>query len=191
MDITIYKLTNKLNGMSYVGMTNNFKRRMKEHRRRRPSGGVRERGCRVDEIISRYGWTNFTAEVIEVCDAEIADERERHWIKELNTLEPQGYNYTTGGNKGTKFSSKYKALLSATQIEKTIFPVLQAELDKQQIPRNIFAQKLGFKSARIVSHWMNGDCEPTLSTAIKVKEVLGVDMPLEELFAKATAQQSE
>ena len=29
---------------------------------------------------------------------------------------------------------------------------------------------------------MTGRCEPKLSTAIKVKEVLGVDMPLEELF---------
>ena len=123
-----------------------------------------------------------------MCDAEIAEEREKHWIKELNTLEPHGYNYTTGGTKGTKFTSKYKALLSAEQREKTVYPVLQAELDKRQITRIALAQKLGFKSARIVSHWMNGDCEPKLFTAIKVKEVLGVDMPLEELFAKETAQ---
>ena len=190
MEVTIYKLTNKLNGMGYVGMTKNFKRRMKEHRRYRPRSSS-YRGCRVDEIINQYGWENFTVEVIEVCDAEIAEEREKHWIKELNTLEPHGYNYTTGGTKGTKFTSKYKALLSAEQREKTVYPVLQAELDKRQIPRHVFAQKLGFKSARFVSHWMNGDCEPKLSTAIKVKEVLGVDMPLEELFAKSTAQQSE
>ncbi|MBQ4494371.1 MAG: helix-turn-helix transcriptional regulator [Selenomonadaceae bacterium] len=53
-----------------------------------------------------------------------------------------------------------------------------------------FAQKLGFGEGA-VSAWMMGKCEPKLSTAIRVKEVLGVDMPLEELFAKEPAQQSE
>ena len=77
--------------------------------------------------------------------------------------------------------------ISVGEIERTIFPVLQAELDKQLLTRSKFAQKLGF-SARAVSEWMTGNCEPKLSTAIKVKEVLGVDMPLEELFAKETAQ---
>lgn len=183
MEVTIYKLTNKLNGMGYVGMTKNFKRRMKEHHWSK---------CRalVDKAIHEYGWENFTAEVIEVCDVEIAEERESHWIKELNTMEPYGYNCTTGGNKGTKITSKSSLRHSASQIEKTVFPVLQAELDKQRLARHVFAQKLGF-APRTVSAWMTGRCEPKLFTAIKVKEVLGVDMPLEELFAKAPAQQSE
>lgn len=183
MEYTIYKLTNGINGLGYVGATKNFKRRMGEHHWSK---------CKalVDKAIHKYGWENFTAEVIEVCDAEIAEERERYWIKELNTLEPNGYNCTTGGNKGTKFTSNLSMRLSAKQIEKTVFPVLQAELDKQQIPRNVFAQKLGF-APRTVSAWMTGRCEPKLSTAIKVKEVLGVDIPLEELFAKEPAQQAE
>ena len=178
--ITIYKLTNNLNGLGYVGATKNFKRRMGEHHWSK---------CKaiVDKAIHEYGWKNFTAEVIEVCDAEIAEEREKYWIKELNTLEPHGYNCTTGGNKGTKITAKSSMRRSAIQIEKTVFPVLQAELDKQHLPRHVFAKKLGF-SARAVSEWMTGRCEPKLFTAIKVKEVLGVDMPLEELFAKEPAQ---
>lgn len=189
MDITIYKLTNGINGLGYVGATKNFKRRMGEHHWN--YGDKRKIRTLVDKAIREYGWENFKQEILEVCDAEIAEERERYWIKELNTLvEPNGYNCTTGGNKGTKFTSNVSMRLSAKQIEKTVFPVLQAELDKQQIPRNVFAQKLGF-APRTVSAWMTGRCEPKLSTAIKVKEVLGVDMPLEELFAKATAQQSE
>ena len=177
--ITIYKLTNNLNGLGYVGATKNFKRRMGEHHWSK---------CKaiVDKAIHEYGWENFTAEVIEVCDAEIAEEREKYWIKELNTLEPHGYNCTTGGEM-REMSTEERMQYSANRIKKTVFPVLQAELDKQHLTRTAFAQKLGFHS-KAVSDWMTGRSEPKLSSAIKVKEVLGVDMPLEELFAKETAQ---
>lgn len=180
MEITIYKLTNKFNGLGYVGATKNFKRRMGEHHWSK---------CRtiVDKAIREYGWENFTTEVIEICDAEVASERESHWIKELNTLEPNGYNRTTGGEMCSELSVETRVQLSANRIKKTVFPVLQAELDKQQITRSGLARKLGVNATR-VSFWMTGKCEPRLSTAIKVKEVLGVDMPLEELFAKETAQ---
>ncbi len=180
--ITIYKLTNKLNGLSYVGATKNFKRRMGEHHWN--YGDKRKICTLVDKAIRQYGWENFTAEVIEVCDAEIADERESHWIKEFNTLEPYGYNCTTGGTKGTKFSTKSSLRQSAERIEKTVFPVLQAELDKQQITRTDLAQRLSY-NFKGVSAWFNGKREISLSMALKIKEVLGVDMPLEELFAKS------
>ena len=180
MDITIYKLTNVINGMGYVGATKNFKRRMGEHHWN--YGDKRKIRTLVDKAIREYGWENFTVEILEVCDAEVAPERESHWIKELNTLEPNGYNCTNGGEM-REMSTEERMQYSANQIKKTIFPVLQVELDKQQITRTAFAQKLGFRS-KTVSDWMTGRCEPKLSSAIKVKEVLGVDIPLEELFAK-------
>ena len=188
MEYTIYKLTNGINGMGYVGATKNFKRRMGEHHWNYRD--KRKICTLVDKAIREYGWENFTKEVLEVCDAEIAEEREKYWIKELNTLEPHGYNCTTGGEKGKKHSLESNLRSSFVEIEKTVFPVLQAELNKQLLTRQKFAQKLGF-SSNAVSAWMTGKCEPKLFTAIKVKEVLGVDMPLEELFAKEPAQQSE
>ena len=186
MEYTIYKLTNKLNGMGYVGMTKYFKRRIGEHH----WGDKKQNKRKIDQVIHECGWENFTVEILEVCDEKIASERERYWIKELKTKTPHGYNRTNGGEKSSEFSAETRVQLSANRIKKTVFPVLQAELDKQHLTRIAFAQKLGFCEG-VVSYWMTGKCEPKLSTAIKVKEVLGVDMPLEELFAKATAQQSE
>ena len=49
--------------------------------------------------MNEYGINNFSFEVIEECSREVLDERERHWINELNTLEPYGYNICNGGVK--------------------------------------------------------------------------------------------
>lgn len=49
--------------------------------------------------MNKYGIDNFSFEIIEECNYEILDERERYWINELNTLEPCGYNIKNGGSK--------------------------------------------------------------------------------------------
>lgn len=49
--------------------------------------------------MNKYGTENFTFKVIEECDYEILDDRERYWINKLNTTEPYGYNIKNGGNK--------------------------------------------------------------------------------------------
>ncbi len=182
--ITIYKLTNKLNGLSYVGATKNFKRRMGEHHWN--YGDKRKICTLVDKAIRQYGWENFTAEVIEVCDAEIAPEREMYWIAVLKTKAPNGYNLTDGGEgtKGHVQPPKHRLNKAISLRKKSVFPVLQAELDKQLITRTDLAQRLSY-NFKGVSAWFNGKREISLSMALKIKEVLGVDMPLEELFAKS------
>lgn len=49
--------------------------------------------------MNKYGIDNFSFNVIEECDSNVLDDRERYWIETLNTLEPYGYNITNGGRK--------------------------------------------------------------------------------------------
>lgn len=49
--------------------------------------------------MNKYGINNFSFNVIEECDCDVLDDRERYWIKKLNTLEPYGYNISNGGKK--------------------------------------------------------------------------------------------
>lgn len=51
----------------------------------------------IHAAFRKYGIENFSFEVIEECLSEELDIREAYWIKELNTMAPNGYNLTAGG----------------------------------------------------------------------------------------------
>jgi group I intron endonuclease len=55
----------------------------------------------LNNAIRKYGVNDFMVELIECCDVEFADERETHYIKELNSLYPNGYNLKNGGSAFT------------------------------------------------------------------------------------------
>lgn len=92
----IYTITNKVNGKQYVGKTNlpNPQERWKEHLK-----DYKKERCEKRPLYSamnKYGVENFVFEVIEECDN--TEEREKFWIKELNTYGSTGYNATLGGD---------------------------------------------------------------------------------------------
>ena len=88
----IYKITNTLNGKAYVGKTRqNFHSRIYGHKSNKGASAI-------DTAIRKYGWENFTAEVLEECAVEFLNCREIFWIAALNTKYPNGYNLTDGGD---------------------------------------------------------------------------------------------
>lgn len=93
----IYLITNLLNGKQYVG----------QHRI--PKNGEdfnRYMGKEIAIVnaIRKYGKENFKKEIIESIEDNDAhhyvSEREIYWIKEKNTMYPNGYNLTPGGEGG-------------------------------------------------------------------------------------------
>lgn len=90
----IYRVSNTINGKVYIGITNEFKRRLKEHKYHSKSGsGLLYRSIR------KYGIENFKFEVIEICkDLNETRLREIFWINEYKSFDRGfGYNLTTGG----------------------------------------------------------------------------------------------
>jgi predicted DNA-binding protein len=87
----IYKITSPL-GKVYVGQTiRSFEKRMKEHKR------DSSRCTLIKRAIDKYG-NEMVYEIIEEdVPQEHLDDREIYWIKELNSLAPDGYNCNTGG----------------------------------------------------------------------------------------------
>ena len=90
MKMVIYKITNRLNGKIYVGQTKqSIERRFLQHSKADSPLGQAIRQC---------GIQNFTIEVIERCQSQkLLNERERFWIRVLNSKQPYGYNVRDGG----------------------------------------------------------------------------------------------
>lgn len=88
---TIYKITNLINNKSYIGITiRNIDYRWREHCK--PS---RKKVSILTNAIIKYGKNNFELEILE---KDIDDKnKENYYITLYNTLSPNGYNLTTGG----------------------------------------------------------------------------------------------
>ena len=85
MSIGIYRITNKINGKSYIGQSIHIERRWEEHCK--PSSS-----SLVSKAIHKYGKINFLFEILEECQIEDLDLLEQYWIKKENTISPFGYN---------------------------------------------------------------------------------------------------
>lgn len=96
----IYKITNTINGKSYIGQTiQNVKERFYQHCATKYSKAVSNMA--IHRAIKKYGKSNFTVEVIEEIDSANLNDRERYWIKYYNSYN-NGYNSTKGGQDGCK-----------------------------------------------------------------------------------------
>ena len=96
----IYKITNTIDGKIYIGKTKQkLSKRISQHKCDSKKGSLG-----IGAAIRKYGWENFTVEVIEECPIELLNEREIFFIAELNSKSPHGYNLTDGGDGGKGYS---------------------------------------------------------------------------------------
>lgn len=109
--IGIYKITNKINGKSYIGQSNNIERRLLEHQIKGSSSRIP-----LDIAIQKYGKDNFTYEVIEQCKISELNEKEQYWIKFFNT-KTNGYNCSDGGNQQSVGENNGRAKLTEQDVK--------------------------------------------------------------------------
>ena len=94
----IYKVTNKVNGMSYIGQTRyTVEFRWRQHQHKKDN-------TYFHNAIQRYGAENFTVETLEECEVSQLDDREIYYIAKYNTFK-KGYNLTIGGGGKKKIVS--------------------------------------------------------------------------------------
>lgn len=84
--MNVYSITNNINGKKYVGMTSNIKSRIADHRW---EGNNSRSEQLIHKAMRKYGRDNFTFEILERTGNR---KREEYWMRELNTLSPNGYN---------------------------------------------------------------------------------------------------
>lgn len=104
----IYKITNNLNGKSYIGKTErpNPYTRWSEHKRDYNNGRYPNRA--LYRAFDKYGLPNFTFAVIE--ETLYPDVREKYYIEQYNTFGNNGYNLTKGGDSNSYIDIKKEDL---------------------------------------------------------------------------------
>jgi len=106
MESGVYYIRNKINGKTYIGQGQDVKKRMFLYHANSKA---------LLNAFKSYGEENFEREVIEYCSIEELDALETYYIKEWNTLVPNGYNISQGGNapmRGRYHSKKSKKKIS-------------------------------------------------------------------------------
>lgn len=87
----IYKITNKVNGKSYIGQTRyTIEFRWRQHQHKKDN-------TYFHNAIKKYGAENFIVEQLEECDTSLLNEREIFYIAKYDTFN-NGYNLTIGGD---------------------------------------------------------------------------------------------
>ena len=89
----IYRLTNLITKKTYIGKTIHFKQRMKGHKH-----SMKKAKTYLHKSINKHGWDKFKKEIIidDVPEEDLSN-LEKCYIEMENTMFPNGYNLTTGG----------------------------------------------------------------------------------------------
>ena len=86
----IYIIKNDINDKVYIGQSINSESRFKEHCSKNTTSTY------IDRAINKIGKEHFWYEILET-QIENYNEQEKYWIKHYNSLAPNGYNISIGG----------------------------------------------------------------------------------------------
>jgi len=126
----IYRWTNQTNGKSYVGSSTNLKIRLSRYYSEVLL--IKYDYMLINKALLKYGYSNFTLEILEYCEPSKCIEREQYYLDlikpEYNILKTAGsmlgYTHSTEvlikmseARKGLKFSEETKIKMSEAQKE--------------------------------------------------------------------------
>lgn len=110
--MSIYTITNRLNGKVYVGQcVGRVRRRWSNHNNPKSGSGR----TAIKNAIQLYGKESFDYRVLDLAlSREELNKKEIYWINELGSLAPQGYNLRTGGSSPI-YTEESKSRMSAAR----------------------------------------------------------------------------
>lgn len=114
----IYSIRNVVNGKRYIGQSVNIKVRWKQHESELKHGT--HDNDYLQKSWNKYGPDNFIFEILEECDRQELDDKERYYIHYYDTLNrDHGYNLKDGGQDHPK--CKEQVCEKMSKIMKEVF----------------------------------------------------------------------
>lgn len=201
----IYKVTNNKTGKSYIGQTcRTLEIRKSEHLQSASNIRKTKYPTPLHTAIRENGKTEFTWEILEMCASLThLNEREKFYIKLLNTKVPNGYNQTTGGAMDESMSEDIRDRISESMAKVHQDPAYRAKVYpklKGLIPPNkgipmSDAQKAKVSAAKKATYadptYINPNVGQKRTEEQKARIKAGQEgkMPLGEVWAEAHKDQ--
>lgn len=109
--ICIYKITNP-KGKIYIGQTIDFTKRLNHYK-----NGANKSQVRIYNSIKKYGFENHTIEIMEQCNIDDLNSKERYWQDYYNVIDRNGLNcrLTNTNDKKGIFSNETKEKMSKSR----------------------------------------------------------------------------
>jgi group I intron endonuclease len=159
----VYLIKNKLTNKCYVGVSVNIHARWRQHKYWAKNDGV---VSKITNAIKKNGIENFDFSVVEECHKDVFEEKERHWIKEYDSV-LNGYNLTYGGNVRKTVSEETKLKMSNSRLG-----VPKSESHKQKIAKANSTQESKEKnSKRNLGKKLSDETKKKMSLSKKGHEV--------------------
>jgi group I intron endonuclease len=160
--MVVYKITNKIDGKSYIGKTiGDVEKRFQRHCR--PSS----RCPKIRNAIQKYGKVNFDLEIIDIAQNEIElNKKEIYWISYYNTYE-EGYNLSFGGDGGTISKKSIEKIRQHRLGSKTSDSVKKKMSEMRKGHRNSNAKRVAVTGPN--EFYMEYDCLTYASEDLDIK----------------------
>lgn len=166
----IYKITNDINNKSYIGLTTTtVEQRWSKHIR-----NYQTVDYALYKAMRKYGIDHFLIQMVERCDNECLNERERYYIDLYDTYN-NGYNETRGGEGNTLYDRSeicslwddgYSVGHIAEQIGSVRSSVYSVLLDYSGYsPEESLRRRNGLLKKRVCQFDLNGELLQTFNSA--------------------------
>ena len=132
LEKALYKITNIVNGKSYIGQSVDPEHRFIAHISRAKNDSD---NSPIHTAIKKYGKENLKLEILEW--SKNYNQREKELIIEHNTMSPNGYNIAPGGEEPPhKYGEEHhKNIITEEQIDRIIEELKKDKLTEPQIGR--------------------------------------------------------
>ena len=114
----VYKITNIINNMVYIGSSIEVERRWRQHKQASINENDHHYNYPLMKAFREFGINNFKFEIVETCiDYKEMIKAEHNWIIKENCVKPNGYNQTDKTDS-PKFDPAIAKKMSDTKREK-------------------------------------------------------------------------